>query len=451
MSKIAGLLKDFYASHRQKVFQATAPGRLDVMGGVSDYSGSLLIQKPLMEETSAYIAFREDTEISIKSVIQGEILTFSADYYEIAGEFKVPNYDYAREQILKHDGGDWAVYIVGCILMLNNTRKLKPEGLDILITTEVPIGKGLGSSASLEVAVLKAIVNGLSLDVSEYEIPIIAQKAENLIAGAACGLMDQLTAYSTKKNKLIPIICQPHTVFHPIDIPDQIYFVGINSGVTHAVSGSSYTDVRTAAFMGYSMIALNSGATLRDLEVAKETGNYANLPYGGYLANISPSEFEQKFLSNLPDTLSGEDFLDKYKAIIDPLSFIDRDKEYIIKNATRHPVYEHFRVKIFAQILRNYTTEFQNYSNRLQLMGELMYQSHQSYTDCGLGHEKTDRIVEMVKAKGEKKGLYGARISGGGNGGTVCILCAGLSGPESVQDVFKQYAAEVDEDVALFA
>jgi L-arabinokinase len=84
-------------------------------------------------------------------------------------------------------------------------------------------------------------------------------------------------------------------------------------------------------------------------------------------------------------------------------------------------------------------------------MGELMYQSHQSYTDCGLGHEKTDRIVEMVKAKGEKKGLYGARISGGGNGGTVCILCAGLSGPESVQDVFKQYAAEVDEDVALFA
>lgn len=451
MSKIAGLLKDFYASHRQKVFQATAPGRLDVMGGVSDYSGSLLIQKPLMEETSAYIAFREDTEISIRSVIQGEMLSFSADYYEIAGEFKVPNYDYAREQILKQEGGDWAVYIVGCILMLNNTRKLKPEGLDILLTTEVPIGKGLGSSASLEVAVLKAIVNGLNLDVSEYEIPIIAQKAENLIAGAACGLMDQLTANSTKKNKLIPIICQPHTVFHPIDIPDQIYFVGINSGVTHSVSGSSYTDVRTAAFMGYSMIALNSGATLRDLEVAKETGNYANLPYGGYLANISPSEFEQKFLSNLPDTLSGEDFLDKYKAIIDPLSFIDRDKEYIIKNATRHPVYEHFRVKIFAQILRNYTTEFQNYSNRLQLMGELMYQSHQSYTDCGLGHEKTDRIVEMVKAKGEKKGLYGARISGGGNGGTVCILCAGLSGPESVQDVFKKYATEVDEDVALFA
>lgn len=451
MSKIAGLLKDFYASNRQKVFQSTAPGRLDVMGGISDYSGSLLIQKPLMEETAAYVAFREDTTISIKTVVQGEARVFSADYYEIAGEFKVPNYDFAREQILKREGGEWAIYILGCILLLNNTRELKPEGLEILVTTDVPIGKGLGSSASLEVAVLKAIVSGLNLDMEEYEIPIIAQKAENLVAGAACGLMDQLTANTSKKNKLIPIICQPHTVFHPIDIPDQIYFVGINSGITHAVGDASYTDVRTAAFMGYSMIALNSGATLRDLEVAKETGHYASLPYGGYLANIPPSEFENKYLSMLPETISGEAFLDKYKAIIDPISFIDRDQEYRVKNATKHPVYEHFRVKIFAQILRNYTTEFQNYSNRLQLMGELMYQSHQSYTDCGLGHERTDRIVDMIKAKGEKKGLYGARISGGGNGGTVCVLCAGLSGPESVQEVFREYAAQVDEDVDLFA
>ncbi len=450
MSKIAGLLKDFYASNRQKVFQATAPGRLDVMGGVADYSGSLLIQKPLMEETSAYVAFREDTSLSIKTFIQGEVRSFSADYYEIAGDFKVPNYDYAREQILSKEGGEWAIYIVGCILLLNNSRKLKPEGLEILLTTEVPIGKGLGSSASLEVAVLKAIVHGLSLDMEEYEIPFIAQKAENLVAGAACGLMDQLTANTNKKNKLIPIICQPHTVFHPIDIPDQIYFIGINSGVSHAVSGASYSDVRTAAFMGYTMIALNSGATLRDLEVAKETSDFSGLPYGGYLANISPSEFEQKFLSMLPDTINGEAFLEKYKSITDPISFIDRDQEYRVKNATRHPVYENFRVKLFAQILRNYTTEFQNYSNRLQLMGELMYQSHQSYTDCGLGHEKTDQIVEMIKSKGSKKGLYGARVTGGGNGGTVCVLCAGLSGPESVQQVFKEYAAMAEEDVELY-
>jgi L-arabinokinase len=59
-------------------------------------------------------------------------------------------------------------------------------------------------------------------------------------------------------------------------------------------------------------------------------------------------------------------------------------------------------------------------------------------------------IVEMIKARGEKKGLYGARVTGGGNGGTVCVLCGGLSGPESVQQVFKEYAEMVDEEAELY-
>ncbi|WKN30702.1 hypothetical protein PZB74_17230 [Porifericola rhodea] len=451
MSKIAGILKEFYASHQQKVFQATAPGRLDVMGGISNYSGSLLIQKPLMEETAAYISYREDLEINIKTIIQGETKTFTAQYDELIGEFKVPNYDYVRKQILNKEGGEWAIYIVGCLLILNDTRKLKPEGIDILLTTDVPISRGLGSSASLEVAVLKAIANCLNLTMSEYEIPMIAQMAENLVAGKASGLMDQLVAQHSQKNKLIPIICQPHEVFHPIDIPDQVYFVGINSGASQEVNQEVIADVRTATFMGYTIIALNSGATLRDLEVAKETQNFSKLPYGGYLANISPSEFEKKHLPALPDYISGQEFMEKYKTIIDPISFIDRDKDYLIKNTSKHPVYENFRIKLFAQILRNYTTEFQNYSNRLQLMGELMYQSHQSYTDCGLGNPKTDEIVQMVREKGDKKGLHGARVTGNGNGGTVCILCSGLSGPESVQELFRNYKDGNNPEAQFYA
>ncbi|MEK6481568.1 hypothetical protein WJR50_28755 [Catalinimonas sp. 4WD22] len=439
MSKIAGILKEFYASHQQKVFQGTAPGRLDVMGGIANFSGSLLIQKPLMEETSAYISYRDDTEINIKTIIQGETQTFSTRYEEIVGEFKVPNYDFAREQILNKEGGEWAVYIVGCLLILNNSRNLKPEGIDILITTEVPIGKGLGSSASLQVSVLKAIVSCLNLTMSTYEIPIIAQKAENLVAGKASGIMDQLVAHNSKQNKLIPLICQPHEVYHPIDIPDQVYFVGINSGANDSQRSNNVANSRTASFMGYSMIALNSGATLRDLEVAKETQDFSKLPYGGYLSNISPSDFEKNHLPSLPDFISGQEFLEKYKKIIDPISFIDRDQNYLLKNITKHPVYENFRIKLFAQILRNYTTEFQNYSNRLQLMGELMYQSHQSYSDCGLGNDSTDLIVQMVKNKGDKKGLHGARVTSNGNGGTVCILCSGLSGPEAVHELFREY------------
>jgi L-arabinokinase len=450
MSKIAGILKEFYASHQQKVYQATAPGRLDVMGGIADYSGSLLIQKPLNQETTAYVAFRDDDEIHIKSISGKEVKEFSASYGEIRGEFKVPNYDYIREQILAREDGDWAVYAAGCIIMLYERKNIRPEGVDIIITSDVPAGKGLASSAALEVAILKAMAGGMNLSMGRYDIPILAQQAENLIAHAPCGLMDQLTAHNAVHHKLLPIICQPHEVYHPIDIPDQIHFVGIDSGVSHAVSGAAYTDVRTAAFMGYSIIALNSGADIRALEIAKESGRYENLPYGGYLANISPSEFEEKYLNSLPEKISGQEFIERYKTIIDPLAFIDRDQDYAIRNAARHPVYENFRVKLMAQILKNYTTEFENYSNRLQLMGELMYQSHQSYTDCGLGHQRTDQLVQMVREKGERKGLYGARVSGGGNGGTVCILCSGLSGPEAARDLHREYAESLGEEVEFF-
>jgi L-arabinokinase len=56
------------------------------------------------------------------------------------------------------------------------------------------------------------------------------------------------------------------------------------------------------------------------------------------------------------------------------------------------------------------------------LLGELLYQSHESYTACGLGSRGTDLIVNLVRAEGPSKGIYGARITGGGSGGTVAVL-----------------------------
>ncbi len=438
MSKIAGVLKDFYAAHQQKVFQATAPGRLDVMGGFADFSGSLLLQKPLLQETNLYLAFREDPQFTIRFFCRGEEKTFSASYEELIGNFKSINYEYSRQQILAKEGGDWAIFIAGTLLVFFQERKLKPEGVNIIVSTDVPSRKGVAASASVNVALLQALKNGLSLNMGEYEIPKLAQKAENWVVGFPSGMMDTLAVHTGKQNKLMPMICQPSEVFHPIDVPDSIKFIGIHSGISPE-QHEAFLDARTAAYMGYSIIALAAGASLRDLEVAKETNQTASLPYRGYLANITPSEFEDKFLPLLPESISGEAFLVKYRTIIDPLSFINRDKEYRILNCTRHPVYENFRVMLFSQILKNYTTEFQNYSNRLSLLGELMYQSHQSYTDCGLGHQRTDEIVKMVKDAGHKKGLYGARVTSRGQGGTVCILSTGLNGPEAARALHQTY------------
>jgi L-arabinokinase len=72
-------------------------------------------------------------------------------------------------------------------------------------------------------------------------------------------------------------------------------------------------------------------------------------------------------------------------------------------------------------------------------MGNLMLQSHESYSAVGLGNECTDRIVELVHDTGAANGVFGARVSGGGNGGTVCIISYGKEGKDAVKEIYRKY------------
>ncbi len=98
------------------------------------------------------------------------------------------------------------------------------------------------------------------------------------------------------------------------------------------------------------------------------------------------------------------------------VSSVDPMVEYPVLAATRHPIYEHPRVNSFAAILKNWKGDEQ-----ARKLGELMYESHVSYSECGLGSDGTDALVAFVRASAED-GLYGAKITGGGSGGTVAVL-----------------------------
>jgi L-arabinokinase len=82
-----------------------------------------------------------------------------------------------------------------------------------------------------------------------------------------------------------------------------------------------------------------------------------------------------------------------------------------------HAVEEHVRVSLFAELVQLEPTD-----RRAGLLGELMFQSHASYSRLGLGTTATDAIVDEVRRLGWGSGLVGARISGGGSGGTVAVL-----------------------------
>ena len=427
-------MSDFFSSG-QPILTARAPGRMDIMGGISDYSGSLLLQMPVKQTTIVQVQERTDSIIQLRSLIgKSKSQNFSIDSGLLVGK----NYAEASAFIHSQPGGDWANYILGCMMVLHIEKNLPFTGMNVLIVSTVPMGKGVSSSASLEVATMCALEKLYKIKLGDTELPLLAQKAENLMVGAPCGLMDQLSSYLGHKSKLLPLICQPHKVFPPISIPSGVSFCGIDSGIRHAVSGASYSDVRTAAFMAYTIIAMQEGSSVHDLQQAKNSGHWESLPYKGFLANVPPSVFDTRFRDKLPEEISGKDFLEKYNISLDTVTQINPDNIYKLRACALHPVQENYRIHLFNNLLKIFSAH-KDKKETMQLLGELMFQSHAGYTAVGLGNKNTDEIVERVLHAGPAKNVYGARVTGGGSGGTVAILCYGKEGKQTARKIFEEY------------
>jgi len=266
------------------------------------------------------------------------------------------------------------------------------------------------------VAVMQAVAAALDLSLEPRDLALLAQTVENHVVGAACGVMDQMTASCGEADQLLALLCQPAELRGMVAVPPDLEVWGIDSGVQHAVSGSDYTSVRVGAFMGARILAERAG--LKVLPGSRPgTVGIEDTRWGGYLANVTPSELEGGTLGDLPARMAGALFLATYEGISDAVTRVDPAREYAVRACAAHPVHEHFRVRAFAELLRAPAG-----AGRSELLGELMYQSHASYTACGLGAEATDLLVALVRTAGVAQGFFGAKITGGGSGGTVAVL-----------------------------
>jgi len=227
----------------------------------------------------------------------------------------------------------------------------------------------VSSSAALEVAVMTAVSKAFDIAIEGRDTALLCQKVENLVVGAPCGVMDQMTAVFGEPDRLLLLRCQPAEIKRMITLPPKLRLWGLDSGIRHSVSGGDYGSVRAATFAGLQIVS--------DLR-----------PQTEYLANISPTEFESEYLAQLPES---------------------------VRAPTAHPIYENFRVQRFVELLDHPEPLFTE-------LGELMYESHLSYTALGLNSSGTDLLVELVRREGPAAGLFGAKITGGGSGGTVAVL-----------------------------
>ncbi|MFM7839495.1 MAG: hypothetical protein ACKO6K_07985, partial [Chitinophagaceae bacterium] len=220
--------------------------------------------------------------------------------------------------------------------------------------------------------------------------------------------------------------------------------------IRHAVSGASYSEVRTAAFMAYSWIAVQEGLAIAELKSAAEQQLISGLPYRGYLANIPRSHFQTHLEAGLPEELKGEDFLNRGLLSIDPVTRVEPQVNYRLRACAKHPVEENDRIHRFREVLQQWKDDSAN-EEQLHQLGVWMYESHAGYSSVGLGNVQTDDLVERVRQKGTCSGVYGARVSGGGSGGTVVILCSGAKGEETVREIHREYQQAVGQAVHLFS
>ena len=326
-----------------EVWVARVPARLDVMGGIADYSGANVCEAVLGHGMLMALQARTDRTLRIRSAQIGPRslpveTRIPLDYFR-SGD-AVGNYAQVRELCHLNPIAAWAAYIGGSIFTLLKEESVElPYGFSFLLLSAVPMNVGIGSSAAVEIGTLSCLNAYLNLNLDGARIARLGQMAENHVVGAPCGIMDQIAVASGRESKLTHILCRPGAIVGEVEIPPGTGFVGINSMVRHSVAGNAYGNVRIGAFMGKKIIN----------EIRAKTGRAAI----SYLTEISSTEFANEYEKDIPETILGSDFLKKYKTHDDPVTIIQPDATYRVVGPARHPVGENERVlKFISQSTR---------------------------------------------------------------------------------------------------
>lgn len=402
-----------------------SPGRLDVMGGIADYTGSVVCEMPLDRAAAVAMQPRADRTVQAMSfnlLDEHKPFTIAMGLDDLAGA--------TIAQLRKNfgePGRGWGGYLLGCLAILQDEKLIdlkdpKIAGLNLALLSTVPLGAGVSSSAAIEVATMMNLVEhfGLRDRVSATKVGAMCQRVENHVVGAPCGIMDQIASSAGLAGTLMRMKCQPHELLAPLPLPAGVRVVGINSNVKHSVGGGMYGKTRCAAFMGHTII-------LAEMKRFGEQAGQTMIsdPMNGYLANLDADDYKRLFRAKLPEQIDGKTFLAQYGPTIDTATTVEPETTYHVQLATDHHVMEARRVNEFIRHLTEASTATDPTARKLSLdkAGHLMYASHKSYTDNALlGADECDWLVDAVRAN-ESGGLYGAKITGGGSGGTVAVLC----------------------------
>jgi len=350
-----------------------APGRVNLIGEHTDYNEGFVL--PIAIDRITFVAARAREDRVVRA--------FSAQFDQ-EDQFDL-------DAIARTDDPAWANYVRGVAKGLL-ARDLPMAGADLLIDSDVPIGGGLSSSASLEVAVGYALQLLNNFNLLGEELALLAQGAENSFVGVQCGIMDQFMSALGRADHALLLDCRDLS-YRTISMPEGVRVVICDSGVRHSLAGSEYNDRRAAC---------NEAVRLLKARMPKITA----------LRDVTPAQ-----LAEHADLLPPE-----------------------ILPRARHVVSEIARTVEAATALE---------AGDLARFGVLMNESHASLRDdYEVSVPEIDLLTELARAV---PGCYGSRITGGGFGGSTVSLVDAGAVDAFVEQVSAGYSAQGHETKILVA
>jgi galactokinase len=336
---------------------ADAPGRVNLIGEHTDYNGGFVLPTAIPQRTRVRLAPRGDRVVRAASE-------------SIADGIRVEEYRLGAET----PGRGWLDYVQG-ITQVTRAAGYALAGFDVLISSDVPIGSGLSSSAALEVALLRALRAAFDLPLDDVQAARLGQRAENQFVGAHCGIMDQMAASLADEHTALFLDARTLD-YQRVPLPADADLIVINSGVAHDHAAGDYNTRRAEC---ESASGLLGASQLRDVPATD---------------------------------------LSRLDALPEPL-----------RRRARHVITENQRVLAAVQAIRQ---------NDLPYLGRLFDESHRSMRDdYQVSVKEIDLLVELGRADAE---VYGARLTGGGFGGSVVMLAHAGTGPEVARRIARAYA-----------
>lgn len=319
-----------------------APGRVNLIGEHTDYNDGFVLPCAINYQTVVAAAKREDFLVRLVAV----------DYDNDTDEFDL------REEIAFQPKKMWSNYIRGVIKCLIE-RGFEFNGADIVVSGNVPQGAGLSSSAALEVVIGQTFKELYQLKISQAEIALNGQQAENQFVGCNCGIMDQMISAQGQANHAMLLDCRSLQT-EAVAMPEQMAVVILNSNKKRGLVESEYNTRRQQCEAAAKTFGVKA---LRDVTLAQLTAKQAEL---------------------------------------DP----------VVAKRARHVITENERTLHAAQALRE---------GNMPRLGELMAASHASMRDdFEITVKEIDTLVEIVQSVIGDQG--GVRMTGGGFGGCVVAL-----------------------------